>query len=378
MLMLAAIVVATDVSLHIQKGLDLREPCLEADVPVINMSALIHGPWDAQAVVARELVEAGRNGSAGFFTIVGHGMESSMELMHQVADDFFRWPAADKLKLAPQQFNSENRHRFRGYAPATVNGKELLDWSNPAFSHAGYMKLHLARHNATDVSDLASREFLHEPMPCPADRPELCIALAAHWERMQALGEKVLRGFAIGLGHAAGRGDADADYFDRAMRVGEPMSCLRFNFYPVVSADGTPVRTSKIDHQKAGLACEEHRDMTLITLLDQGDVGGLQIFQDDQWKDVPVTPGALVVNIGGGIQRWTNDALVASTHRVRLVDSQRISIPFFLEAAYDTPMDCLPSTVSASRPCAHKATTYGPYIQGTFKLFKEYASRMES
>lgn len=92
---------------------------------------------------------------------------------------------------------------------------------------------------------------------------------------------------------------------------------------------------------------------------------------------MPVTPGALVVNIGGGVQRWTNDALVATTHRVRLVDAQRISIPFFVEAAYDSQMDCLPSTVSAGAPCRYEPTKYGPYIHSTFKMFKEYANRGE-
>lgn len=147
---------------------------------------------------------------------------------------------------------------------------KLLDWSNPAFSQPSYMATHRSRHNASDKHDAAIRAFLHEPMPCPAHRPELCVALAAHWTKMQAVGELLLKSLAIGLGDRAGRGDADADFFGRAFRVGEPLSCLRFNFYPVVSAGGDPVRSSKIEHQKTGLACEEHRDMTLITLLDQG------------------------------------------------------------------------------------------------------------
>ena len=115
--------------------------------------------------------------------------------------------------------------------------------------------------------------------------------------------------------------------------------------------------------------------MTIITLLDQGTEPGLQIRQGGVWKDVPLTPRALVVNIGGGLQRWTNGALEATMHRVRFVDAERISVPFFLEAAYDSPMDCLPATVSASRPCQNPPTTYGPYIHDTFKLFKEYADR---
>ena len=41
---------------------------------------------------------------------------------------------------------------------------------------------------------------------------------------------------------------------------------------------GSPVPASEIEHQRAGLACEPHRDMTLITLLDQGEEGGLQVY----------------------------------------------------------------------------------------------------
>jgi isopenicillin N synthase-like dioxygenase len=185
---------------------------------------------------------------------------------------------------------------------------------------------------------------------------------------MQTLGEALLGAIAVGLGE-------DPQFFSRAVRVGEPLSCLRFNRYPVVSPGGAPKQHTGIEHHGEGLACEEHRDMSILTLLDQGDVGGLQIYQEGEWRDVPVTPGALVVNVGGGLQRWTNNVLVATSHRVRLVDSERISIPFFLEAAYDSPMDCLPATVTLSRPCAYEPTRYGPYINSTFKLFKEYAGR---
>ena len=254
---------------HAPLAAGLASPCVEAEVPIINISALVQGRWDARAV-ASALVDAARNGSAGFFTITGHGLGHSLSDMQRVADDFFSLPLDEKMRLAPKQFNAYNSHRFRGYAPATVNGKEILDWSNPAFSQPSYMQTHHSRHNASDERDAATRAFLHEPMPCLAHRPELCVALAAHWQRMQAIGEVLLKGLAIGLGDLAGRGDADADFFGRVMRVGEPLSCLRFNYYPLVSASGDPVRGSKIEHQKTGLACEEHRDMTLITLLDQG------------------------------------------------------------------------------------------------------------
>ena len=115
--------------------------------------------------------------------------------------------------------------------------------------------------------------------------------------------------------------------------------------------------------------------MSIVTILNQGREGGLQIHQRGAWRDVPLTPGAFVINVGGALQRWSNDALRATEHRVRMVNAERISVPFFVEAAYDSPMECMPAAVSESSPCRYEPTRYGPYIKGTFKLFQEYSSR---
>jgi isopenicillin-N synthase len=330
---------------------------LEATVPVIDISQLLQPRRNVEdnaryRRVAEAVVAAGRNGSAGFFTVVNHGVDQSA--VERIALDFFRWPMVEKMQLAPALYNANSTHRFRGYAPPTVNGKELLDSSNPAF-------------RARPPSNISDRAYLEEPTRCVPSRPELCESLDAYWHAMQALAQRLLAAIALGLG------EPDTDFFGRAMRVGEPMSCLRFNRYPVFSQ--AELATSTSNSHAEGLACEAHRDMTLLTLLNQGREGGLQIFQAGGWRDVPLTPGAFVVNIGGGLQRWTNDELVATEHRVRMVDAERISIPFFVEAAYDSPMDCMPATVSADSPCRYAPTTYGPYIKSTFKLFQEYSSR---
>ena len=72
--------------------------------------------------------------------------------------------------------------------------------------------------------------------------------------------------------------------------------------------------------QQFSVEINESRE-ALLTLLDQGHEGGLQIEQNGEWRDGPLTPGALVVNIGRALQRWTNDVLVATSHRVRMHES---------------------------------------------------------
>jgi isopenicillin N synthase-like dioxygenase len=46
----------------------------------------------------------------------------------------------------------------------------------------------------------------------------------------------------------------------------------------------------------------KHSDSSFITLLIQNHIGGLQILHQDKWIDVRPIPGALVVNIGDGLQ----------------------------------------------------------------------------
>ncbi|XP_076890718.1 1-aminocyclopropane-1-carboxylate oxidase homolog 1-like isoform X2 [Bidens hawaiensis] len=59
-----------------------------------------------------------------------------------------------------------------------------------------------------------------------------------------------------------------------------------------------------------------HTDNDFITILLQDHIGGLKIFYQNQWTDVPPILGALVVNAGDYLQLITNDKFVSSQHKV--------------------------------------------------------------
>jgi isopenicillin N synthase-like dioxygenase len=83
---------------------------------VIDVGPLLREEGESTAVtnVINSIVAAARTGSAGFFTITGHGVH--MASIEQVAQDFFRWPMEEKMALAPHLYNANNSHRFRGCA----------------------------------------------------------------------------------------------------------------------------------------------------------------------------------------------------------------------------------------------------------------------
>ncbi|KAH7560316.1 hypothetical protein BM1_03950 [Bipolaris maydis] len=118
--------------------------------------------------------------------------------------------------------------------------------------------------------------------------------------------ERLLRAVAVGLG-------LDETHFDDKLtdRVNE----FRLTHYP-------PVRKSDISLEMGSQArTSEHTDFGTITLLFQDSVGGLEVeSHEEQGVFHPITAAAptMVINIGDSLQRWTNDRLRSTVHRVTI------------------------------------------------------------
>ena len=155
---------------------------------------------------------------------------------------------------------------------------------------------------------------------------------------------------------------------DRTSGGAGTVSTLRFNFYPP-NTNQIPVSIAVDDGQP--LSCEAHCDGSILTILYQDQVGGLQVqMEDGRWIDVPVVPYGLVVNTGKCLERWTNGIFRAISHRVKLIkEDERLSIPFFLEPSHSTLITPLPTIKVQNK---YQPIKYGQYITESNKQFKEY------
>jgi isopenicillin N synthase-like dioxygenase len=150
------------------------------------------------------------------------------------------------------------------------------------------------------------------------------------------------------------------------------MILFRIFRYPPSAADGWGVG--------------EHTDYGLLTLLEQDDVGGLQVRTPAGWVNAAPIAGALVCNIGDMLDRLTGGSYRSTPHRVRgPAGTARLSFPFFFDPSWDAVVDRLPIV---ERPAAGAAAdrwdhanlhgyhgTYGEYLVGKVaKVFPELAA----
>ena len=84
-----------------------------------------------------------------------------------------------------------------------------------------------------------------------------------------------LLGMSLGVGR---------DYFSEFFEGND--SIMRLNYYPICQKPDLTLGTGP------------HCDPTSLTILQQDQVGGLQVFVDDEWHCIRPNPDAFVVNIG--------------------------------------------------------------------------------
>ena len=312
----------------------MNEPFRE--VPVVDIAALGGPDLTAERAVVEQLRQAAS--SVGFLYVTGHGIAPAViERVQHAAKRFFDEPPETKLK---SYIGQSSNHR--GYVP---EGEEVL---------GGNMR---DRKEAFDLALDLPAEYVpaDHPMLGPNQWPDLAgfrEDVMGYYAAAFAVGQRLLRGFAMALGQPANSLDA---------LVMQPPSQLRLLHYPFQPGiEDAP-----------GIGA--HTDYECFTLLLTTGPGLEVMNQAGQWIDAPPVPGGLVVNIGDMLEFWSNGAFVATSHRVRKVPEERYSFPLFFALDYDVALQPLGAAAGAEtiRSGEH---LYAQTIQ-TFRYLQERATR---
>ncbi|KAJ1718535.1 hypothetical protein LPJ61_006580, partial [Coemansia biformis] len=287
------------------------------EIPVLDLRT-------AQADKARFLAEL-RHAllHVGFFYIGGHSIgDGLLAELTQKTVTFFDLPLGEKL--ATDKIQSPT---FLGYS---VQGNEITKGrkdNREQFDFANELP-------DTWLPGRPIHERLSGPNLWPREEaiPGFRSTLQEFFAKAQALSEQLVRLVAEALGLPP---DVLLDTYV------EPRQQHRAKLikYPAVDQmnplDGT---------QGVG----PHRDISsLLTILYQAsDHSGLQVQNHrGEWIDARPIPGTFVVNIGTGLEYFTQNAATATTHRVlnpSAGQGPRYSVPFFLGTRLDKRLEPVP------------------------------------
>ncbi|RMZ71375.1 gibberellin 20-oxidase [Pyrenophora seminiperda CCB06] len=174
--------------------------------------------------------------------------------------------------------------------------------------------------------------------------------------------ERLLRAVAVGMG-------LEETHFDDKLtdRVNE----FRLTHYP-------PVRKCDINLESGNQTrTSEHTDFGTITLLFQDSVGGLEVESHEEegvFHAITASAPTMVVNIvGDSLQRWTNDRLRSTVHRVTIpinadakeddiVIPSRYSVVFFGKPNRDVSLYPFPEFLK-DKESKYEDITAGEYNQ---------------
>ena len=177
------------------------------------------------------------------------------------------------------------------------------------------------------------------------DRPEGFDAVVrGYYADALDVARGILRGIAFSIG-------ADPDFFET--RFDCPMALLRGNYYPP--------RPDWAGDNDYGIA--PHTDYGCLTLLATDGQPGLEVQPrfTDRWLPVQAPPGDFVINFGEMLEMWTDGQVIATLHRVRGGQDERISVPLFYNPNFETNVAALGSgkTIRAGDHLARRfAETY--------------------
>jgi isopenicillin N synthase-like dioxygenase len=290
-------------------------------IPIVDITGLTSADLEQRKAVAAHLGEAARE--VGFLYVRGHGLPDGLyDGLLGAARRFFAQPMA--AKLAAYIGGSVNHS---GYVP---EGEEVFEDGK------------IDRKEAFDVNLEAPEGGA--PMLGPnlwPDLPGFREPVSAYYAAVAALARRLFRGFALAL-------DLPEDHFDPHLK--RPPSQLRLIHYPFDAAAA--------DAQGIGA----HTDYEFFTILRSTEPGLEVMNGDGRWIDAPPQPGCFVINIGDMLEAWTNGAFTATSHRVRKVQAERYSFPFFAACDYDTVVAPHASFIGEGRPARYPALVAGEHL----------------
>ncbi|KAL4317489.1 hypothetical protein AHAS_Ahas15G0390200 [Arachis hypogaea] len=274
---------------------DEEKPSLQVSklvIPLIDLGGFLSGDPAATMEAVRLVGEACKK--HGFFLVVNHGINADLiSNAHSYMDDFFELPLSQKQRA--QRKTGEHC----GYASSfTGRFSSKLPWKETL-----YFQFSAEKSSPKIVKEYLSNTMGKEFEQFGSIYQDYCEAMSK-----LSLGIMELLGMSLGVGKECFR-----EFFE------ENRSIMRLNYYPPCQKPDQTLGTGP------------HCDPTSLTILHQDQVGGLQVFVDNEWHSITPNFNAFVVNIGDTFMALSNGKYKSCLHRAVVnKKTTRKSLAFFL------------------------------------------------
>ncbi|KZT12038.1 thymine dioxygenase [Laetiporus sulphureus 93-53] len=316
-------------------------------IPIIDFSAFSDG--SRKQDVADAMLNSFK--TIGFVYLVNHGLSKErIDKMFDWSKKFFAQPLETKL-LAPHPPSGAHH---RGYSAPGVEKvvHDVHDTEELAKTRAKAPDVKESFECGREGDETMANIWLPDGI-LPGFK-EACLDFFWACYEVELT---ILRALAVGL-------HLPEDYLVKYHAT--PDNQLRLLHYPSVPMD--KLRNDKVARIGA------HSDFDSITLLMQDNAGGLEVenlHKPGEFISATPVEGAIVVNAGDFLMRWSNDTIKSTIHRVRAppnmitkdgMTPERYSIPYFC-SDHDQVVDCLPGTFSLENPKKYEPISAGDYIR---------------
>lgn len=307
------------------------------EIPLLDLQNLFSDNIEDRKILAKQLYKVCHE--VGFFYVKNHHIpEEHIKAAFDISKKFFKLPDEKKMEVYTGLYPAEE---YSGFHPMLTYNRANQKYNDlyEAFNWHYDPKWDPVK----PEDSKASRAFQNH---WPPAMPEMEKVLMTYEMECLKLARKMIRLVALAF-------ELPEDYFDKAVEA--PASGMRIIRYPVQKNGET---------EQNGIG--PHTDFQTLTLLNVGEVSGLQVINKrGHWVAVPPIEGTLVVNVGDCLTRITNGKFVSTIHRVvnNLSGVTRYSIPFFLGFDYDYMMAPLPGTVTPENPQKYESMTSEDYVR---------------
>jgi len=301
-------------------------------IPVVDLAAFLSGDAKQKQEFVQSLGKAYEE--VGFVAVKNHGISDELIAdLYKYVQQFFSLPLEQKRTYEIK--GMAGQRGYTSFGTEHAKGSDAPDLKE--FFQFGQI--------ATDDF----KEVIYPPNVAVDQVKEFNPTFENAFRAFERSGTALLQAIALYLG-------LDENYFDQFVVNGN--SIIRAIHYPPITHE-----------PKSAIRAEQHEDINLITLLIGASADGLEILsKQDEWVPVTSLPEQIVVNVGDMLQRFTNNKLRSTTHRVvnpkrELWHTSRFSIPFFLHPKASMSLKCLDSCVDEKTPRAYDDCTAGEYLE---------------